>query len=32
VLEFKGASWRDLTPMSGHVTHFIVPRDLIGAE
>ena len=32
VLEFEGETWRDLTPMSGRVTRFIVPRDLIGAE
>lgn len=32
VLEFEGTTWRDLTPMSGEVRHFIIPRELIGAE
>lgn len=29
VLAFEGETWRDLTPLSGTVTDFIVPRDLI---
>lgn len=29
VLEFEGTTWRDLTPMSGTVTQFIIPRELL---
>ena len=32
VLEFEGDNWRDLTPMCGAVTHFVIPRELMGAQ
>ena len=29
VLEFDGDSWRDLVPLGGTVTRFIIPRELV---